>query len=127
VEKDPRVASISPDVRVIVKSDFKPALYHALLPNAHDVVRSDMESACSTTSFDLTGLRTPTSPACQASRAPTVIPRNGAISKPDLIKSPEDIVFRYLAPSLPLGKESHEMFLVPTEDQQFAHRQGREC
>lgn len=94
LEEDPRVASVS--------------------QNAHTADGSDFKHAHSITPFTLTGGQSPTLFARRASRAPTVIPRNGAISCQDLIKSAEYIYFRYLAPSTSPGKESHEIYLPPT-------------
>jgi hypothetical protein len=94
LEEDPRVASVS--------------------PNAHTAVGSNFEPARSTTSFSLTGGRTPTLFARRASCAPTVIPRNGATSRQDLIKSAEYIFLRYLAPLTSPGEELHEIYLPLT-------------
>lgn len=83
-------------------------------PNAHAAVRSDFEPARSTMPLSLTGGRTPTLFSRQVSRAPTVLSRNGVISRQDLIKSTEYIFFFYLAPLTTLGEESHEIYLSPT-------------
>jgi hypothetical protein len=84
-------------------------------PQAHTAVGSDFEPARSTTPFSMSG-RTPTLFTRRASRAPTVIPRSGAIARQDLIKSAEYIYFRYLSPAgvTPgTGEDSHEIYLPP--------------
>jgi hypothetical protein len=68
----------------------------------------------STTPFSF-GRNTPTLFGRRASRAPTVIPRNAAVAKQDLVRSAEYIFFRYLAPGggLQAGEDSHEIYLPP--------------
>jgi hypothetical protein len=77
-------------------------------------VGSDFEPARSTTPFSLSG-RTPTLfTQRRASRAPTVIPRSGAITRQELIRSAEYIHLRYLSPAGQVGAtENHEIYLPP--------------
>lgn len=100
LEKAGRQAlSPSPDPRVMSTSP----------PTA---VGSDFEPARSTTPFSFTG-RTPTLFGRRASRAPTVIPRSGAVTRQELVKSAEYIFMRYLSPAGHTGEESHEIYLPP--------------
>lgn len=87
-----------------------------LSPTLHDraatAVGSEFEHARSTTPFSFNG-RTPTFFQRRASRAPTVIPRSGAVTKDQLIKSAEYIYLRYLSPAGSTPEESHEIYLPP--------------
>jgi ABC-type glycerol-3-phosphate transport system permease component len=79
---------------------------------AATAVGSEFEPARSTTPFSFTG-RTPTFFQRRASRAPTVIPRSGAVTKEQLMKSAEYIYLRYLSPAGSTPEESHEIYLPP--------------
>ncbi|KAI0051532.1 hypothetical protein FA95DRAFT_233678 [Auriscalpium vulgare] len=95
--------SASPDPRLLASTSPATA------------VGTDLEHDPPRSSTPFSFRRTPTLFARRASRAPTVIPRESAITRTDLVASAERIFLRYLSPAgnSPGGGESHEIYLPP--------------